>query len=248
MSYLSETERMTSILSQLQLKGRQAEAATTRGVDVAVTAGAGSGKTRALVGRYLSLLEEGGSLRSLVAITFTEKAAREMRTRVRSTIEQWLAEGVAADRDLWESAFAELDAARIGTIHSLCAAILRAHPAEAGVDPSFAVLEENAAAILKARAVEVALAWAMGDPDAAQLFGLLGELVYYKDARRLLLRVKKVAINGVCGNYSLKAEAWGEEINPKKHQLNVDVKAVTMYRFNVEQTACFWRSRVVLDI
>jgi ATP-dependent helicase/nuclease subunit A len=166
---------MTSILSLLQLKGRQAEAATTRGVDVAVTAGAGSGKTRALVGRYLSLLEEGWPLRSLVAITFTEKAAREMRTRIRSTIEQWLAEGVAADRDLWELAFAELDAARIGTIHSLCAAILRAHPAEAGVDPAFTVLEENAAAILKARAVEVALAWAMSDPGAARLFGLLGE-------------------------------------------------------------------------
>jgi len=166
---------MTSILSLLQLKGRQTEAATRRGVDVAVTAGAGSGKTRALVGRYLSLLEEGRPLRSLVAITFTEKAAREMRTRIRSTIEEWLAEGVAVDRDLWESAFAELDAARIGTIHSLCAAILRAHPAEAGVDPAFAVLEENAAAILKARAVEVALAWAMSDPDAARLFGLLGE-------------------------------------------------------------------------
>jgi len=166
---------MTSILSLLQLKGRQAEAATTRGVDVAVTAGAGSGKTRALVGRYLSLLEEGQPLRSLVAITFTEKAAREMRTRIRNTLEQWLAGGMAADRALWESAFAELDAARIGTIHSLCAAILRAHPAEAGVDPVFAVLEENAAAILKARAVEAALAWAMSDPDAARMFGLLGE-------------------------------------------------------------------------
>ena len=171
----SPTCKMTSILFQLQFKGRQAEAVTTRGVDVAVTAGAGSGKTRALVGRYLSLLEEGWPLRSLVAITFTEKAAREMRTRIRSTIEQWLAEEVAADRALWESAFAELDAARIGTIHSLCAAILRAHPAEAGVDPVFAVLEENAAAILKARAVEIALAWAMSDPDAARLFGLLGE-------------------------------------------------------------------------
>jgi ATP-dependent helicase/nuclease subunit A len=166
---------MTSILSILQLKDRQSEAAATRGVDVAVTAGAGSGKTRTLVGRYLSLLEEGRPLRSLVAITFTEKAAREMRTRIRSTIERWLAEGAAADRALWESAFAELDAARIGTIHSLCAAILRAHPAEAGVDPAFAVLEESAAAILKARAVEIALAWAMGDPDAARLFGLLGE-------------------------------------------------------------------------
>jgi ATP-dependent helicase/nuclease subunit A len=202
---------MNSILSLLQLKGRQAEAAKTRGVDVAVTAGAGSGKTRALVGRYLSLLEEGQPLRSLVAITFTEKAAREMRTRIRNTLEQWLAEGVVADRDLWESAFAELDAARIGTIHSLCAAILRAHPAEAGVDPIFAVLEENAAAILKARAVEVALAWAMSDPDAARLFGLLGEYRLRAAVTALLDRRLDVAPAFDCVDDEL-LDRWAGEL------------------------------------
>jgi ATP-dependent helicase/nuclease subunit A len=207
---------MTSILSLLQLKGRQAEAATTRGVDVAVTAGAGSGKTRALVGRYLGLLEEGRPLRSLVAITFTEKAAREMRTRIRSTIEQWLAEEVSADRDLWELAFAELDAARIGTIHSLCAAILRAHPAEAGVDPAFAVLEENAAAILKARAVEVALAWAMSDPDAARLFGLMGEYRLRAAVTALLERRLDAALafalvdDELLGRWAGELAAWLE--------------------------------------
>jgi ATP-dependent helicase/nuclease subunit A len=164
---------MTSILSLLNLTPSQAEAATWRGSDVAVTAGAGSGKTRALVGRYLSLLEDGLPLRSLVAITFTDKAAREMRTRIRATIERWLAEG--PHPDLWQTAFIELDAARIGTIHSLCAAILRAHPAEAGVDPTFAVLEESTAAALQAQAVEAALAWATTDPGAARLFGLFTE-------------------------------------------------------------------------
>ena len=205
-----------SILSLLQLKGRQAEAATVRGVDVAVTAGAGSGKTRALVGRYLGLLEEGRPLRSLVAITFTEKAAREMRTRTRSTIEQWLAEGVAAGHAWWESAFAELDAARIGTIHSLCAAILRAHPAEANVDPAFTVLEENAAAILKARAVEVALAWAMSDPEAARLFGLLGEYRLRAAVTELLERRLDAAPvfdgvdDGLLDRWSGELAAWLE--------------------------------------
>jgi ATP-dependent helicase/nuclease subunit A len=183
---------MTSIISLLDLTDRQAEAATSRGADVTVTAGAGSGKTRALVGRYLSLLEEGQPLRSLVAITFTDKAAREMRTRIRQAItekvERLKVEGSTCNpsgrasgrslqpaTDLWQTAFVELDAARIGTIHSLCAAILRAHPAEAGVDPAFAVLEEGTAAALKAQAVEAALVWATTDPGAARLFGLFTE-------------------------------------------------------------------------
>ena len=79
-----------SILSLLTFAGRQKQAATRRSPAIVVTAGAGSGKTRALVGRYLRLLEKGYPLRSLVAITFTDKAAREMRARIRTTIEDWL--------------------------------------------------------------------------------------------------------------------------------------------------------------
>jgi ATP-dependent helicase/nuclease subunit A len=167
---------MTSILSLLQFKGRQSEAASAPDGAIAVTAGAGSGKTRALAGRFLALLEAGLPLRSLIAITFTEKAAREMRTRIRGFIERWLAEAPdGVDRTLWGNAFSELDAARIGTIHSLCAQVLRAHPAAAAVDPAFEVLDENAAAVLQARAVEGALAWALTDPSTARLLGPLTE-------------------------------------------------------------------------
>ncbi|MBS1245641.1 MAG: hypothetical protein H6R36_296, partial [Chloroflexi bacterium] len=141
---------------------------------VVVTAGAGSGKTRALVGRYLSLLEDGLPLRSIIAITFTDKAAREMRTRVRQQIGEWLAMD-APGKEEWQAALADLDAARIGTIHSLCAEILRAHPAEAGLDPRFEVLEEGIAATLKSQAIHAALAWASADADAVCLFSLLNE-------------------------------------------------------------------------
>jgi ATP-dependent helicase/nuclease subunit A len=171
---------MASLLPLLQFTGRQAEAVTARDASLSVTAGAGSGKTRTLVGRYLALLAEGLPLRSLVAITFTEKAAREMRTRIRRYVEELLVTG--QDSDPWESAFAELDAARIGTIHSLCAIILRAHPAEAAVDPGFEVLEEGITAVLRAQALDNALAWATTDPDAAHLFALLKE----NDLRRAL--------------------------------------------------------------
>lgn len=178
-----------SILAQLKLSPEQEAAVCSARSAVAVTAGAGSGKTRTLVGRYLWHIEQGRPVRSLIAVTFTEKAAHEMRNRIRQFIGEWRrlalpAAGAATDR--WDAAFTELDAARIGTIHSLCAAILRAHPAEAGVDPLFEVLEENTAALLQARAVEETLAWAIADPICAALFGPLREHALRQTLIRLL--------------------------------------------------------------
>jgi len=166
---------MPTILSLYQFTDQQADAIQAPDEAAAsltvVTAGAGSGKTRTLVGRYLALLESGLPLRSIVAITFTEKAAREMRVRIRAAVEKWLQKcDDPAERAHWEEAFAALDGARIGTIHALCAEILRAHPAEAQIDPDFDVLDEAHAALLKARAVEAALAWAATVPEVVLLF------------------------------------------------------------------------------
>ncbi len=68
-----------------------------------------------------------------------------------------------------------IDSARIGTIHSLCAEILRQYPAEVGIDPAFSVLEEGLAAALKAEAIDSALGWAAEDAETVTLFGLLKE-------------------------------------------------------------------------
>lgn len=149
----------------------QLHAARPSGRDVFLTAGAGSGKTRTLVARYMTYLEEGRSPRDLMAITFTEKAAREMRNRIRAQVAQRAREADSGqDRRWWTDVEATMDAARIGTIHSLCAEILRAHPAEAGIDPEFEVLEEGTSAVLKAQAVEEAVTWALGEPAIASLF------------------------------------------------------------------------------
>ena len=156
-----------------------------------VTAGAGSGKTRTLVARYISLLAEGLSPRRVVAITFTEKAAREMRSRVRaSLVDQISLAKVDGERQRWNQLEAQMDSARIGTIHSLCAEILRAHPAEASVDPRFDVLDEGLAATLRAQAVADTLAWLVGDPAFAQLLtgfttGALKKLLAFLLDRRL---------------------------------------------------------------
>jgi ATP-dependent helicase/nuclease subunit A len=138
----------------------QREAIETRGQRVIVSAGAGSGKTRVLVERFLRLLAENPTWRvaDIIAVTFTEKAAREMVSRIRRAIRSRIEEAEAVEeRERWRAHRNALDSARIGTIHSLCAAILRAHSAEAGIDPAFAVLEEIEADMLLEQAIEETL-------------------------------------------------------------------------------------------
>lgn len=164
------------IVTQMRPSSEQRKPILTRGKDVVVTAGAGTGKTRTLVARYLSLLADGLSLRSIVAITFTRKAAREMRNRVREEIRKYLQHlrHQDPDRRMWVKIYDALDAARISTIHTLCAEILRHHPAESGVDPAFEMMEEGRMALLQAQAVEEALGWGADDPETVKLFSELG--------------------------------------------------------------------------
>lgn len=166
-----------AILHNFALSTPQQTAALAQGNDVAVTAGAGTGKTRTLVARYLALLANDMPLRRIVAVTFTRKAAREMRNRVRQEIEKYLALPTLSDaeRDKWQAAYNQLDAARIGTIHNLCGEILRAHPAEAAIDPRFTVLDETQAVLLMQETVEAVLAWAVASDHLPPLFALLRE-------------------------------------------------------------------------
>jgi len=115
-------------------------------------------------------------LRRIAAITFTRKAAREMRARLRNQISDYLQgeELDPAERKRWERLLIDLEAAPIGTIHGLCTNILRAHAAEAGLDPRFGVLEEGAAAGLVEDAIDAATAWAAIDPEGVQLMRALG--------------------------------------------------------------------------
>ncbi len=80
------------------------------------------------------------------------------------------------------------------------------------------------------------------------LFRLLEEILYYKDAEKLLLRIKDITIVHKNDLWEIITVAAGEEINPKKHDLIVDIKAVTLHRFKVEETSEGWKAIVVLDI
>ena len=80
------------------------------------------------------------------------------------------------------------------------------------------------------------------------LFDFLNEVIFYKDARLLLLRAEVLSIIPSVNRFTLKAVARGERLDPARHPLIVDVKAVTLHRFLVEETKDGWRSVVVLDI
>ncbi len=80
------------------------------------------------------------------------------------------------------------------------------------------------------------------------LFELLQELIFQKDASRLLLRIKELRISLQAEHYRLIGAAEGEELDPRRHDLIVDVKAVTLHRFGVERTDGGWKAMVILDI
>ena len=80
------------------------------------------------------------------------------------------------------------------------------------------------------------------------LWSFLQELIYYKDARRLLLHADRVRIEERDGLFCLEAHVSGERIDAGRHRLLVDVKAVTLHRFRVERTPEGWEALVVLDI
>ncbi|MDQ0733111.1 UvrD-helicase domain-containing protein [Arthrobacter sp. B1I2] len=127
--------------------------------NIFVEAGAGSGKTHELVERICAMVDAGVELRSVAAITFTEKAAGELRERVRGQLED------ASPTDLRRRALDQLDTAPIGTIHSFAARIISEHPIEAGVPPLITVVDELRSRIAFARRWEAARQKLFTDPS-----------------------------------------------------------------------------------
>lgn len=118
-----------------------------------VEAAAGTGKTTVLVERIVMMVRKGRArLSEIISVTFTEKAAGEMKLRLRTRLERAREEVTSEDeRALLTVALEELEVARIGTIHGLCADLLREYPVEAEVDPLFEVAAEgDADALLSA--------------------------------------------------------------------------------------------------
>jgi len=109
-----------------------------------VEAGAGSGKTTSLVARMIALVESGkAEVRGMAAITFTNKAAAELRGRLRMKLEQRLRDaGDELTRERLSAALRQAPEGFVGTIHAFCGRLLRERPMEAGLDPEFTEMDE----------------------------------------------------------------------------------------------------------
>ena len=147
---------LESVLNEEQLAAVEADGS------VFVSAGAGTGKTSVLVERYVrAVCDRGIDVESILVITYTRKAAGELRTRIRAALRERGRPDLAR----------ELDGAWISTIHGFCSRLLRAHPFAAGLDPRFRELEDAGGAVLRGEAFERALEafCADGDPERLRL-------------------------------------------------------------------------------
>ncbi len=180
------------------LTAQQVAAVVARETSVVLSSGAGCGKTHVLTERYLShLRDDGAEVGQIVAITFTDRAARQMRERIRAAVVRRVKDEASADEaERWARHLRGLETAQISTIHAFCAALLRQHAAEAGLDPRFDVLEDVLAANLETEALANALQRLLatrqesGD-DLRQLILLYGWRAV-KEAVQELLRARDV--------------------------------------------------------
>ena len=158
----------------MNLNPEQQRAVDARGL-VFVSAGAGTGKTKVLVERFArAVCDEGVDVESILVITYTEKAAGELRSRIRAGLVERGRPDLAR----------ELDGAWISTIHGFCHRLLRSHPFAAGVDPRFRVLDESQGRVLRGEAFAAALTAFCANDDPARLRLLA---VYGADGLRRML-------------------------------------------------------------
>ena len=149
----------------------QAAAIGNRDRDVFLEAGAGTGKTRVLVERYCDAVDvDGVEPERILAFTFTEKAAAEMRRRVRVELSRRASSsGDPAGRARLQAAARAGEAAPITTIHGFCRRLLASHPVAAGLDPRFRVLDADEAGRIARACLDETLAELAGADEAIAL-------------------------------------------------------------------------------
>jgi ATP-dependent helicase/nuclease subunit A len=152
--------------------GQQAAAVESRDRDIFLRAGAGTGKTSVLVDRFCAAaLDADGGVERILAFTFTERAADQLRRRIRDELSGRIRNAEGDELEALREALEATDRAWISTIHGFCRRLLASHPAAAGIDPRFRVVDEAEAERLAVRAFDSALAEMVesGEPEALEL-------------------------------------------------------------------------------
>ena len=182
----------------------QQRAITTLAKNLCVDAGAGSGKTRVLIDRIIHLIEtKRAELDEIVAITFTEKAAEEMRSRLRKAFR---AKAPADDREemnRWRDLERRVEMAHISTIHAFCSSFLRENALRIGLDPDFTVMADAEASLLRRETILDALHALLEKGNASALHAAteLGIARLMKEISGLL--GKRVLMERVRGQHPL---------------------------------------------
>ncbi len=189
------------------------QAAIDRRGKVIVSAAAGSGKTAVMIERLVSLILSGTDVRQVLALTFTNKAAAQMRDRLRTALSERLVSSEGAERERLKEQLSALPLAEIGTIHAFCGRLVRTDFFLCDADASFRIISPDDAegATLKSRAAEIVFeeAYERGDEDFLSLLS-----VYFRKKKDT--RLKSI----VTGLYSAVREQIGyremlENIPPK---------------------------------
>jgi len=138
---------------------------------IGVDASAGSGKTRVLIARILRLLKEKkADLNEIVAITFTEKSAAEMRQRLLDAFHEYALKAKPDELNQWRLREQQLESARICTIHAFCAGILRQYALKLDFDPEFRILDELQSPLFLDRFIQSQIKlWIEDDPNVSEL-------------------------------------------------------------------------------
>ncbi|MFA5159478.1 MAG: UvrD-helicase domain-containing protein [Candidatus Omnitrophota bacterium] len=192
----------------MTLTESQKKAVQTVGKNILVSAGAGTGKTRVLVERILYLLRtQKATITGLLVLTFTEKAANEIKIRLSSIFREWNLERPRRD----------LEKAAISTFHGFALRLLKEHPIEAGVDPDFRVIETEQSGLLKEEAMHEIIAKLYDEKNEAfELLPVYGEGAVRDGVLKVLTAARHEGKN--LREFFLENEKKEQEVSAKREK------------------------------
>ncbi len=197
----------------------QRRAVETTGHNLCVDAGAGSGKTSVLVDRILYLIEHKRvPLDAIVAITFTDKAAAEMKERLRRECHRRAPEDDSQKMTFWRTLERRTDSARISTIHAFCMGLLKENALSLGMDPDFSMLSDAESHLMRAETVEGVLhALLQSEDEGALRLATVFGVPRVKTIMETMLRDRS-ALERMLASEALQSPAellarWRERVN-----------------------------------
>ncbi len=215
---------------------KQQQQATKYHKHLSVTANAGAGKTTVLIRRFLTiLLETECSVSQLVAITFTEKAASELRSRISAQIKELISQESGKRRRRLLDIQNQLSSANISTIHAFCAQIVREFPVEANVDAGFTIIEGTDQQILLNESLREEFDRAMTGEDnfsreIVSVAKMLGTITieqyirYFLNKRELITRLREDYFKGLENDETILSR-WNELI---QNYINGSLRGATL--------------------